>query len=223
MADLAKEYGNDTCAHGYAGIASWFVALADRMVRRDGTVALVLPMTALQGATWQKVRELIANSYCEVTVLTIAADRQHDQSFSADTGMAETMVVCRKSAHAPYGRGLFVSLRRRPDSEMEATEIARAIKTATKASSVRTLEGGPFGGNPLHVGGEHLGEMIDVPLGNEAPWPAVGIADFSVLQAAQQLVKGLLWLPQMQQSEGVPLPILTMCQSQLANWARVMQ
>ena len=32
MFDLARKYGKDTCAHGYAGIASWFVALADRMV-----------------------------------------------------------------------------------------------------------------------------------------------------------------------------------------------
>ena len=82
-------------------LASWFVALADRMVRKDGTVALVLPMTALQGSSWQKVRRLIARNYRDAIVLTIAAARQHDQSFSADTGIAETMIVCRESSHAP--------------------------------------------------------------------------------------------------------------------------
>ncbi len=50
MHKLATMYGKGTCAHGYAGIASWFVALADRMVK----IALVLPMTALQGASWSK-------------------------------------------------------------------------------------------------------------------------------------------------------------------------
>ena len=117
------------------------------MVKKDGTIALVLPMTALQGMSWQKVRQLIARSYRDVTVLTIAVARQDDQSFSKDTGMAETMIVCRESSNAPGGRGLFVSLRRRPDSEMEATEIARAIRATVEDSAVRTLEDGPFGGS----------------------------------------------------------------------------
>ena len=47
MSALARQYGKGTCAHGYAGLASWFAALADRMVRESGTIALVLPMTAL--------------------------------------------------------------------------------------------------------------------------------------------------------------------------------
>ena len=207
--DLAKEYGKGTCAHGYAGIASWFVALAHRMVKEAGSIALVLPMTALQGATWQKARQLIANSYRDVTVLTIAAARQDDRSFSADTGMAETMIVCRKSSKAPERRGLFVSLRRRPGSEMEAIEVARAIRAIVEDSTVRTLEDGPFGGTPLFVGEERLGEVIDAPLSRDAPWSSVGISDFSVAQTAFQLAEGLLWLPQMSRGDVVPLLIST--------------
>ena len=209
MADLAKTYGKGTCAHGYAGIASWFVALAHRMVKEAGSIALVLPMTALQGATWQKARQLIANSYRDVTVLTIAAARQDDRSFSADTGMAETMIVCRKSSKAPERRGLFVSLRRRPGSEMEAIEVARAIRAIVEDSMVRTLEDGPFGGTPLFVGEERLGEVIDAPLSRDAPWSSVGISDFSVAQTAFQLAEGLLWLPQMSRGDVVPLLIST--------------
>ena len=82
-----------------------------------------------------------------MVVLTIAADREHDQSFSADTNMAATMIVCRESSNSPSGRGLFISLRRRPDSEMEATEIARAIRATAESLTVRTLEDGPFGGS----------------------------------------------------------------------------
>ena len=40
MSAMEKEYTNGTCAHGYAGIASSFVALANRMVRKNGTIAL---------------------------------------------------------------------------------------------------------------------------------------------------------------------------------------
>ena len=212
MSALAREYGKGTCAHGYAGLASWFVALADRMVRMDGTIALVLPMTALQGSSWQKVRQLIARSYRDATVLTIAAAQQDDQSFSADTGMAETMIVCRKSSHAPSSRGLFVSLRRRPNSEMEATEVARAINALAESSTVGTLESGPLGGRQLFVGGELLGEVIDAPLSGDAPWSAVGIADFSVAQSAYQLARGTVWLPQMQRRDALPVPIADVSQ-----------
>ena len=207
MFNLAKEYAEGTCAHGYAGIASWFVVLADRMVRKAGTVALVLPMTALQGTSWKKVRERIAQNYSDVMVLTIAAARQGDQSFSADTGMAETLIVCRESSSAPDGRGLFISLRRRPESEMEATELARAMRALAANATIRTLEDGPFGGNPLLIGNEFIGEMIDAPLSADAPWSAVRISDFAVVQTAFQLVNGAVWLPQMQEQNMLSLPM----------------
>ena len=207
MSALARQCGKGTCAHGYAGLASWFAALADRMVRKNGTIALVLPMTALQGTSWQKVRQLIASRYRDVTVLTIAAARQEYQSFSADTGMAETMIVCRESSNAPGGRGLFVSLRRRPDSEMEATEVARAISVLAESQTVRTLEDGPFGGSPLFVGDEPLGEVVDARLSRDGPWSAVGISDFAVVQTAFQMAQGIIWLPQMQMRDKFSVPM----------------
>ena len=192
MTELAKEYTEGTCAHGYAGIAASFVALADRMVKTSGTVALVLPMTALQGSTWQKVRQLIADSYRDL-VLTIAASRELDRSFSADTSMAETVIVCRGSSSTAHPRGLFVSLSSRPDSEMEASEIARALRETSQRANVRTLEDGPFGGTPLYVGDERIGDMIEAPLSRNSPCSSVGIADFAVLQTAYQLARGVVW------------------------------
>ncbi len=209
MSALAKNYGNGTCAHGYAGIASWFVALANNMVRKTGNIALVLPMTALQGTSWQKVRQLITRNYSDVTILTIAAARQFDQSFSADTGIAETLIVCRNTPGAPSGRGLFVSLKRRPHSEMEANEIARAIRKAADDSTVRSLEDGPFGGIPLFIGDERLGEMMDAPLSMNSSWSTVGTADFSLVQTAHHLVNGTIWLPQMQRHDASHVPIAT--------------
>ncbi len=201
MSAIEKEYTKGTCYHGYAGIGSAFVALANQMVKKGGTLALVLPMTTLQGISWQKVRKLMSSAYRDVTVLTIAAARQDDQSFSADTGMAETMIVSRESSKSPGGDGLFVSLRRRPDSEMEATEIARAIRTTAESASVRTIEDGPFGGTPLLVGDERLGEITEAPLSADAPWSTVGISDFTVVQAVYQLVQGKVWLPQMREQD----------------------
>ena len=207
MSKLASEYGKGTCAHGYAGIASWFVALSDRMVKHDGTIALVLPMTALQGTSWRKVRQLIAKHYNNVIVLTIATAKQDDQSFSADTGMAEALIVGRRAKKADERRGLFVSLNRRPNSEMEAMEIARAIKRVDSSIGSHTLEAGPYGGMPLAVGEETLGEIIEAPLVGEAPWSAVGTKDYATVQSAHQLAAGTFWLPRMGVGDALHLPI----------------
>ena len=213
MSALARKYAADTCAHGYAGLASWFVALADRMVKQGGTIALVLPLTALQGSSWKKVRQLIAQEYSGVTILTIAASRPDDQSFSADTGMAETLIVCRKTPDSSDNRGLFVSLKQRPRDEMEATEIARAISALIEDSDIRTLEDGPFGGKSLIVGEERLGEIIDAPLSEDAPWSAAAVADFSVAQTAYQLARGRLWTSQMREQEAQTIPMSTVQQT----------
>ena len=207
MFDLAREYGKGTCAHGYAGIASWFVALADRMVKSNGTIALVLPMTALQGGSWQKVRQLIAKEYSDVTIMTIATPRSRDQSFSADTGMAETLIVGRKAAIGTIGRGMFVALNRRPRSEMESLEIAKAISRIAGNTNTRNIEDGPVGGYPLDVGEERIGEVIVAPLSSNLPWSAVGTADFSVPQSAYQLSQGQLWLPRMSKKERSAIPM----------------
>ena len=207
MSKLASQYGKGTCAHGYAGIASWFVALADRMVKSSGTIALVLPMTVLQGTSWQKVRQLIAARYSDCIVVTIARPRQHERSFSADTGMAEALLVCRNTSGKPNGRGLFISLERNPTSEMEAMELARAIAGVTVGSDVRAMEDGPFGGKPLLIGGEHIGEMLSAALPSDSPWPAAGMNDFSVLQSGYQISLGKIWLPRMHPDDALNLPI----------------
>ena len=209
MSALEKKYGADTCAHGYAGIASWFVALADRMVKPGGAIALVLPLTALQGSSWQKVRQLIAERYTDVIVITIATPRSEEQSFSADTGMAETLIVCRQSSNGGDARGLFVSLVKRPNNEMESLEIAKAVSVLASDQDVRKLEGGPIGGNTLVVGDSQLGEVVDAQLSVRTSWSAAGVSDFSVIQTAHQLTQGRLWLPQMNLQDRTSILITT--------------
>jgi len=209
MSKLASEYGKGTCAHGYAGIASWFVALADRMVKHDGKIALVLPMTALQGSSWHKVRQTLAKNFDDVIVITIATAKQEDQSFSADTGMAETLAIGRRASKGNSRRGTFVSLKQRPNNEMEAVVIARAISEIASNGCVRRLEDGPYGGETLVVGDQHLGEIIDAPLDSDLPWSAVGVSDFSVVQSARELSNGLVWLPRMTKQDALVVPVIS--------------
>ena len=74
-------------------------------------------------------RRLLESEYKDLTVLSIAAHGQTDRAFSADTGMAEVLVVANKCHAGQQGCGktLFVNLYHRPRSLAEAFEVARAV------------------------------------------------------------------------------------------------
>jgi len=211
MSEFARRCAQGTCAHGYAGLASYFVALADKMVSADGTLALVLPLTAMQGTSWQKVRDLVRQNYGDITAITIATAHSYDQSFSADTGMAEVLLVCRKSNTARRNRGRFVSLRQRPSNEMEASEIARAINALMETAELRTVESGPYGCNPLVIGTSVIGEVLDAPL-DDGPWSVIGLTDCVVAQTAFQLTQGKVWLSPMREQDAPSILVSSVAQ-----------
>ena len=84
MADRLKQLARGTCYHGHAGLASVFAALADKKIRPNGIIALVLPFTAINGSSWARFRELIATKYTDITVVSIAGVGT-ELSFSSDT------------------------------------------------------------------------------------------------------------------------------------------
>ena len=190
--------------HGHAGLGSAFASIADKKLRPGGVLGLVLPFTAINGASWAKFRELIATQYTDVTIVSIAANGT-DMSFSSDTGIAECLVIARKIGkdEEPAGRGQFVSLSRRPPGLAASWELANAILAG---SSERYLEDGPFGAPPVNIGATPYGEVLDCPLDDyETGWSAARIADASVAQTAFSLSAGKPWLPAQPQSLDLPI------------------
>ena len=103
-----------------------FVDLADRMLKRNGTMAFVLPVTAITGSSWLKVRKMWAEEYHNVLVITIAHEDIEECAFSADTGMAKCLVIPTKGKRKKTGTGTFVCLTRCPHGELEALERAKS-------------------------------------------------------------------------------------------------
>ena len=171
-----------------------FVDLADRMLKRNGTMAFVLPATAITGSSWQKVRKMWAEEYHDILIITIAHEDIEECAFSADTGMAECLVIAKKGKRKNTGRGTFVCLKQCPHGELEALEIAKRIHTFKNTHQLddNTLSGG----EPLQIGDEVTGHMISAPIvqGN-AGWPLSRVKDMSVVQSAHQLANGLMRLP----------------------------
>ena len=96
---LVRLRGDVPIGTGNAGLAADFLDLALRKARHDGTIALVLPLSAISGSEWEKARKAIGNRCKEITVATIAGAGSYDSSFSADTGMAECLLVARRRAN----------------------------------------------------------------------------------------------------------------------------
>ena len=159
MGKLINQMGKSTCYHGNAGIASAFAALAHRKLKPGGVLALVLPLSAAAGLSWQGFRKMLARGYTELTVLSLAAADNEDLSFSADTGLAECLVIARKleTAEVSEARPLFSSLSHRPRGFVHASSLASKV---TNSKHVRKIKDGPFGGTPLVIGEETLGESI---------------------------------------------------------------
>ncbi len=196
MSQQLRRYAKGTCTHGYAGIASAFAALADKKLRYGGVLALVMPLSAAAGISWRAFRRMLASKYTDLTLLSIAANGS-EMSFSSDTGMAECLVVARRLKLGETAKRADIhctSLIHRPQGLAHASAIAKNIIVAS--DHVRRLANGPYGGTPLMVGGDSVGEMLIAPDSKDGgQWGAVRVADYSLSQTAYGLSRSRLWLP----------------------------
>ena len=207
MAQRLERYKRGTCYHGSAGMASAFAALADKKLKPGGVLALVLPLAMAAGSSWEKFRQMLAEKYTDLEVLSIAAADNDLLSFSADTGMAEGLVVARKrrKGENPAESARFTSLRRRPPGFAASAAIANGILSPAE---IRGLADGPYGGAPLELGDEPIAEIVteQMPAGISPSFNAVRIQDIAVAQAAYALANSRLWLPTYR--EPFPLPLI---------------
>ena len=117
--------------HGNAGLASNFCDVAHRKLKHGGTLALVLPIAAMSGASWVQLHNVLEKEYTNVIWVTISSNKSEDRSFSADTDMAECLVVARKrleEEQEQVSRWRFVSLKKKPSTIVEAVEMANALQ-----------------------------------------------------------------------------------------------
>ncbi len=98
MSRNVKRLTKGAPSNDYAGLASHFVELAQRKLRAGGVMAFVLPLSAASGGKWDKIRQLWREGYAGIRIVTIAAPGSYERSFSADTGMAELLIIASKQA-----------------------------------------------------------------------------------------------------------------------------
>ncbi len=207
--------------HGNAGLASNFIDLAHAKVKPGGVVAFVLPVAVASGGAWQAAREVLRDAYRDALVVSIASSASTDRAFSADTGMAEALVVATRKADREFVAGddsvVWVSLKARPHDAVAAAETARAIIEAASKAAEAAKRFNPAqppsngsaatvsnASGKLQIGDEVIGCYA---LGGWGDGGCVGVANPDVIEAAACLAQGLLRLPGRadQQLQMVPL------------------
>ena len=176
---------------GNAGLASNFLDLAHAKLRPGGTLALVMPASLALGSSWSASRTLLARHYRNLLIVSLARAKNEAKSFSADTGMAEVLVLGRKRKDCGPRRpreatATWISLRNRPRSTVEAYETSRAIRHAAESPAADTSV------SDIWLGGQLAGSGMRATL---ADGGCVGVADLSLAQAAIGLRRGGLALP----------------------------
>ncbi|MFA5309238.1 MAG: hypothetical protein WC370_07125 [Dehalococcoidales bacterium] len=210
MAKAAQKLLRGTSAHGNAGEASSFLVLADRKLKNGGTLAMVMPLSLMSGESWEESRQLLRKSYNDLILVSIASAGHNDMSFSADTGMAECLVIGRKIGQGSrWARATFVILNERPSSTMTGAIMAMQIQRL-KEEKLRKLEDGPSGGSLFHFGDDVVGYAMDAPLPEKGPWNITRIKDGALAQVAYQMTDhNSIWLPGMVKNDTITVSIDT--------------
>ena len=177
-----------SAGHGNAGLASDFIDLAHNKLRPGGVLALIVPAQIIAGESWASARKLLRDHYSDVVVVTIAAaDSSTSRAFSADTGMAEAIIVATRTTDTftmgeprSNDTATYAVLHDRPASLLEALETAR---------SVQSVRGQP-GARPLLVGDNRIGWLTEADFGPGARGHPAGVRSPDVADAARSLAAG---------------------------------
>ena len=197
----ARALGRKTCANLNAGLATFFVAMADLKLRVGGTMGFVLPLTAASAHSYRAVRRMIEHRYRNVIALTIAGRAKGEGSFSSDTAMGEMLLVATK---APPSEDkpvpvvcvtLFDGL----------TDIAQAREAARATTESIQNHPGAENGEIL-VGSQRLGSWVRRKrTGRGEPWSELGSVHRDLAVAADTLLRGQL--TDLRRHRTMPLPV----------------
>ncbi len=127
---------------GHAGLASNFMDLGHRKLKEGGVLALVLPFAFVRGKSWARAREALSAHYSDIHVTSIATTGSTARAFSADTDMAECLVVATRRSEG-NSRAAFSNLAARPSSLLEAAVTAKGARGQAEQGDI--LDGGAAG------------------------------------------------------------------------------
>ena len=193
--------GRSTCASLKAGLATFFLAIANRKLRVGGTMGFVLPLSAASSQSYKPVRRMIEQGYRNVVAVTTAGGAAGETSFPNGTGMAEMLLVATK---APQSQDrsvpiVCVTLCAGLAGLAQARETARAA-----IESIQHHPEAEYG--EILAGSQRLGSWVRRKrTGEGEPWSELGAVHGELAVAAEKLLRGEL--TDLRRHRTMPLPV----------------
>ncbi len=155
---------------------------------------MVLPATFAQGKSWSNARNLLAARYEDITIAAITNDGATNRAFSADTGMAEVLVIATKKKNKNRNPTFqFVNLRRRPAHHVEAVELAKFVAETERRPSAGRIAIGNEDSNGSYVNHERFSHGC------------VGIVEPALAEFMLLLVSGSIVAPRTKTQVSLPI------------------
>ncbi|MGC8832239.1 MAG: Eco57I restriction-modification methylase domain-containing protein [Thermoproteota archaeon] len=112
--------------HGQLGLYGFFILLADRFLKEDGRIALVLPATVLKVVSCEGIRRMLTKHYNMDYVITT----WQRAAFSEAAQFREILLVARKRSNKTVQEQpcLVVTLKRIPKTSEESLRMADQIR-----------------------------------------------------------------------------------------------
>jgi hypothetical protein len=172
-----------------AGLGSVFVALADKYLKKNGHLSLVLPKSLLSGDAWAETRKLLTKKY--IIRFIVVSHESGSWNFSENTNLSECLVVAdRKAIQKKSDSCMVVNLTSKPKSNIEALTLSSLLQNV---SAPGLDESGIF---ELSCGKRRYGEIISIPSTNSQLWSdCTAFAQTDLARTAIHLGRGSLYLP----------------------------
>ena len=132
---------------GQAGLGAYFIVLADKLVKKGGRIALVIPRAILSGVSWKKIREEIFFRDYEIEYIVSNFDPGDKDlsiepwNWSENTDLGEILMVARKTKKPLENRyTTYINLWNKPKNEIESLKISSEAIKVRKSKNYRFLE-----------------------------------------------------------------------------------
>ena len=165
------------------GMAASFLVVAREKIKPGGRIGFVLPLSAGFVEGWRKTRKMILRDFENIVAIT-RAGKLNAEALSADTGMAEMLLIAtRKQVDNESISPIHcVSLRRVPKRTGEAGEVGKSI-----LSTIDTMHGKS---QPVTIGNEEIGQISLLDVSPGEPWSHLGVLHEDLAVAAMQIANG---------------------------------
>jgi len=119
--------------HGQLGLYGYFVFLADKFLKENGRMALVLPATILRVRSTEGIRRMLSNNYSLEYIITA----WRKLAFSEGAWFREILLIAKKKEKANDQPCAIVTLKELPEDLVEVKRCTEEIKNSRLAKTER--------------------------------------------------------------------------------------